>query len=1094
MKRQKMLSKIFGIGLVLAVIGAIIWGLPALIRDAEASPATVYVRDDYATIQAAKGKANSSGIPYTIDSDKDNYPLVELFEPYGTGAVSPWPMFLHDPQHTGRSPHTGPETPSLKWSYATEHSIGSSPAIGSDGTIYVGGDGVYFGGSYDNKLYAIEPDGTLKWSYATEGAIHSSPAIGPDGTIYVGGDGPGPIVHYLYAINPDGSLKWRYATCTGCVILSSPAIGSDGTIYVGSRDQKIYAINPNGTLKWSYTTEGTVDSSPAIDSEGTIYVGSGDYELYAINPDGTLKWSFATGDPVVSSPAIGSGGTIYVGSNDQKIYAINSDGTLKWSYPTGGAVVSSPAISLDGTIYAGSQDNKLYALNPDGTLKWTYTTGYMIDSSPAIDANGIIYIGSYDCNLYAINSDGTIRWSYATDHFISSSPAIGSDGTVYVGSQDGRLYAIGEATLPPTAYIDSISPNPASQGQTVSFSGHGTDPDPGDSIIGYNWRSSIDGQLSTSSSFTKSNLSVGTHIIYFKVRDSHNTWSTEATRTLTINPSDTIDPNILITSPSDGQIFTTPTITVSGTASDNVGLSKLEVRVGGGSWQLASGTTSWSKQVTLSPGSNTIYARATDTSGNTKETSVTVTYTPPTTPTPPEVAPNNPPSKPSNVFPADGASDVILTPAFQSSAFSDPDTGDTHAASQWQITTTSGDYSSTVFNSGVDTTNLTSIIIPSGILNYSTTYYWHVRHQDNHGAWSSWSEETAFATTVQAFIPELYTVDTNLKVKVSVSAQQLDDFIKNKGTVWCDGKPYNSKDSPLVGLGQAWVDAGEKYGINSVYLMAHAIGESGWGFSSIAQSKHNIYGYGAYDTDPSGYAYTFSSYEECVDNCTGWVNSHYLTPGGTYYHEEYGPSLRGMNIDYAKDKEWADNIAKIMNQFAKHIGYIEVQAHSPVELRVYDSQGWVTGVVNGGEKNEIPYSTFYENTVTIFSPYDLYSYEVVGTGEGLYGLTVERVVEQETSTFTAADIPTSTGAVHQYTIDWDALSQGERGVTAQLDSDGDGKFEKSITSGNELTRDEFVSAREGKAGLPFWIWIAIGVGVVFIVGGVTGYCVARRRV
>ena len=86
-------------------------------------------------------------------------------------------------------------------------------------------------------------------------------------------------------------------------------------------------------------------------------------------------------------------------------------------------------------------------------------------------------------------------------------------------------------------------------------------------------------------------------------------------------------PTITITSPTAGQQFTTATATVSGTASDNVGLSKVEVKVGSGSWQTATGTTSWSKSVTLVSGSNTITARATDTSGNIKDASVTVTCT-----------------------------------------------------------------------------------------------------------------------------------------------------------------------------------------------------------------------------------------------------------------------------------------------------------------------------------------------------------------------------------------------------------------------------------------------------------------------------------
>jgi hypothetical protein len=96
---------------------------------------------------------------------------------------------------------------------------------------------------------------------------------------------------------------------------------------------------------------------------------------------------------------------------------------------------------------------------------------------------------------------------------------------------------------PPTAVIDSIIPNPANQGQTVTFTGHGTDPDTGDTITGYNWRSSIDGQLSTAASFSNSTLSAGTHAIYFKVQDNHGAWSTEVSQTLTINPAGNNPPN-----------------------------------------------------------------------------------------------------------------------------------------------------------------------------------------------------------------------------------------------------------------------------------------------------------------------------------------------------------------------------------------------------------------------------------------------------------------------------------------------------------------------------------------------------------------------
>ncbi len=76
---------------------------------------------------------------------------------------------------------------------------------------------------------------------------------------------------------------------------------------------------------------------------------------------------------------------------------------------------------------------------------------------------------------------------------------------------------------PPTAYIDSIDPNPANQGEPVTFIGHGDDPD--GTVTGYSWRSSIDGLLSYLPSFTTTGLTPGVHTIYFKVRDNGSKWS-----------------------------------------------------------------------------------------------------------------------------------------------------------------------------------------------------------------------------------------------------------------------------------------------------------------------------------------------------------------------------------------------------------------------------------------------------------------------------------------------------------------------------------------------------------------------------------------
>ena len=314
-----------------------------------------------------------------------------------------------------------------KWAFTTGSTIRSSPAIGADGTVYVG--------SFDDKLYAINVDGTQKWAFTAGSSVYSSPAIGSDGTIYVGSeDGK------LYAIDADGTKEWAFTI--GPLVFSSPAIGSDGTVYVGSYDNNLYAIKPDGTKKWASTTGSYVYSSPAIGSDGIVYVGSADGKLYAIKPDGTQKWAFTTGSTVRSSPTIGADGTVYVGSADGKLYAINADGTQKWASTTGTFGESSPAIGSDGTVYVGSGDSKLYAIKPDGTKKWASTTGSYVNSSPAIGSDGTVYVGSADGKLYAIKPDGTQKWAFTTGSTVWSSPAIGSDGTVYVGSDDGKLYAI----------------------------------------------------------------------------------------------------------------------------------------------------------------------------------------------------------------------------------------------------------------------------------------------------------------------------------------------------------------------------------------------------------------------------------------------------------------------------------------------------------------------------------------------------------------------------------------------------------------------------------------------------------------------------
>src|SRR5512133_913306 len=174
--------------------------------------------------------------------------------------------------------------------FATGGYIGASPAIGADGTVYIGSISNYF-----NRLFAFTPDGALKWVFKMGGVSFSqpdwiqasSPAIGPDGTIYVGS-----IDKKLYAINPSGTTNWVFPLTS--TTYASPSVGPDGTIYLGADDNVFYAVDPQGALKWKKTVAGIVESSAAVNTDGTIYFGSLGGTFYAMSPAGTQNWSFAS--------------------------------------------------------------------------------------------------------------------------------------------------------------------------------------------------------------------------------------------------------------------------------------------------------------------------------------------------------------------------------------------------------------------------------------------------------------------------------------------------------------------------------------------------------------------------------------------------------------------------------------------------------------------------------------------------------------------------------------------------------------------------------------------------------------------------------
>lgn len=112
----------------------------------------------------------------------------------------------------------------------------------------------------------------------------------------------------------------------------------------------------------------------------------------------------------------------------------------------------------------------------------------------------------------------------------------------------------------------------------------------------------------------------------------------------------------------------------------------------------------------------------------------------------------------------------------------------------------------------------------------------------------------------------------------------------------------------------------KQYNINGVFVAAVGIHESAWGTSKIARDKNNLFGYGAYDSNPYNGAYSFSNYSESIDLIARVFVKYYINPKGTsifggekavgtYYN---GATLTGINTRYATDKNWANGVYRHM--------------------------------------------------------------------------------------------------------------------------------------------------------------------------------------
>jgi len=176
--------------------------------------------------------------------------------------------------------------------------IWGSPAIDSDGTIYIG--------SNAGKVHAINPDtGKLRWeTQKTGGEISGAPVIGADGNIYAGAED-----HYLYVwkppagpastpVAPIARYFWKDRWPNGATALANGEVVFGGE--QGNRYISVKLVNGNLVKQWESEPVGQLDekeakTEPLIDPVTyTIYVSGGHsgglYALKGTQPMADSPW------------------------------------------------------------------------------------------------------------------------------------------------------------------------------------------------------------------------------------------------------------------------------------------------------------------------------------------------------------------------------------------------------------------------------------------------------------------------------------------------------------------------------------------------------------------------------------------------------------------------------------------------------------------------------------------------------------------------------------------------------------------------------------------------------------------------------------
>ena len=322
------------------------------------------------------------------------------------------------------------------WEKQDSSDIGAGVVVDGDLAIYPNTNG---------QIVALSlADGNVRWRFATNGKVYSTPATQKDRVVVASTDG------VIYCLDKrSGSLLWKVET--GKPIVACPLI--DGkVVYIGSSEGKFRALSlKNGAERWSFTdVKGFVESVPVADKR-TVYFGSWGSTLYALNKKkGQPVWTWTNGKSRNYSPAatvpVLTNGRIFIQTPDRTVTAINAKtGQEIWKSNQHKGFEASGVSTDQSLFYVKCMNDTLWALSTrsnSAQSEWFVNCnyGYEISPSPITEREGFIYVPTDDGVLYAVDRQAKqVAWAHKLSNAMLNRVWPLGQGEVLVTTMDGKV-------------------------------------------------------------------------------------------------------------------------------------------------------------------------------------------------------------------------------------------------------------------------------------------------------------------------------------------------------------------------------------------------------------------------------------------------------------------------------------------------------------------------------------------------------------------------------------------------------------------------------------------------------------------------------